>query len=267
MSEIKTLDVEVSFPDILDVDVDFGQTLTKIVAPERYMGPFEFHVSDEDQIIPVKEKTPVENICVKGITGEKTITENGTYDTLADKTVVVDVPQRFTLDNIADKSALKNLGEITINLTKLSDDAFHGWSFETIHLPNLERFPLYYPFNSYGQTGVKYVDMPNVYYLGKTFYGQTQFLGTYGDGDGVLKLKKVTHVTFDCFYQCSKLKKVYFYKKATLDDRPFHSCSGITDIYVPWSTGEVSGAPWGATNATIHYDTVYDEDGNVVSST
>ena len=28
----------------------------------------------------------------------------------------------------------------------------------------------------------------------------------------------------------------------------------ITDIYVPWSEGAVSGAPWGATNATIHYD-------------
>ena len=91
MSEIKALDVEVSFPDILDVDVDFGQTLTKIVVPEHYMGPFEFYPSDEDQIIPVKEKTPVEDICVKGITGEKTITENGTYNTLADKEVTVDV--------------------------------------------------------------------------------------------------------------------------------------------------------------------------------
>ena len=28
----------------------------------------------------------------------------------------------------------------------------------------------------------------------------------------------------------------------------------ITDIYVQWSKGKVSGAPWGATNATIHYD-------------
>ena len=91
MSEIKTLEVEVTHPDILDVDVDFGQTLTKIVAPEHYMGPFEFYPSDEDQIIPVKEKTPVEDICVKGITGEKTITENGTYNTLADKEVTVDV--------------------------------------------------------------------------------------------------------------------------------------------------------------------------------
>ena len=65
MSEIKTLEVEVTHPDILDVDVDFGQTLTKIVAPEHYMGPFEFHVSDEDQVIPVKEKTPVEDIVIK----------------------------------------------------------------------------------------------------------------------------------------------------------------------------------------------------------
>ena len=92
MSEIKTLEVEVTHPDILDVDVDFGQTLTKIVAPEHYMGPFEFHVSDEDQIIPVKDKTPAEDICVKGITGEKTIIQNGTYSTLEYKTVIVDVP-------------------------------------------------------------------------------------------------------------------------------------------------------------------------------
>lgn len=250
-----------------DVELEVGNPVVEVKAPDHYNGPFDIFPSDEDQIIPVKEKMPVEDICVKGITGEKTITENGTYNTLEDKAVTVDVPQRFTLDNIADKSALQNLGEITINLTTLNNEAFHGWSFETIHLPNLTRFPQYYPFNSYNQTGVKYVDMPNVYYLGKTFYGQSQFLGTYGDGDGVLKLKNVTYVTFDCFYQCAKLKKVYFYKKATLVDQPFHNCSGITDIYVPWSSGEVSGAPWGATNATIHYDTIYDEDGNVVSST
>ena len=91
MSEIKTLDVEVSFPDTLDVDVDFGQTLTKIVAPEHYMGPFEFYPSDEDQIIPVKEKTPVEDICVKGAEGSLEITTNGTYSVVGKKSVAVDV--------------------------------------------------------------------------------------------------------------------------------------------------------------------------------
>lgn len=35
----------------------------------------------------------------------------------------------------------------------------------------------------------------------------------------------------------------------------FSQCSYLTDIYVPWSEGEILGAPWGATNATVHYNT------------
>lgn len=43
----------------------------------------------------------------------------------------------------------------------------------------------------------------------------------------------------------------------------------LTDIYVPWSEGEVANAPWGATTATIHYDTPLDDfaaswDGNLL---
>ena len=34
----------------------------------------------------------------------------------------------------------------------------------------------------------------------------------------------------------------------------------ITDIYVPWYEWEKTGAPWGATNATIHYGTVFEEE-------
>lgn len=34
--------------------------------------------------------------------------------------------------------------------------------------------------------------------------------------------------------------------------------STVTDIYVTWGEGEVADAPWGATNATIHYN--YTED-------
>ena len=34
----------------------------------------------------------------------------------------------------------------------------------------------------------------------------------------------------------------------------FAFCSNLTDIYLPWSEGEVSGAPWGATGVTIHYN-------------
>lgn len=33
----------------------------------------------------------------------------------------------------------------------------------------------------------------------------------------------------------------------------FQGLTALADIYVPWANGEVEGAPWGATNATIHY--------------
>ena len=32
----------------------------------------------------------------------------------------------------------------------------------------------------------------------------------------------------------------------------------LTDVYVPWAEGEVANAPWGATNATIHYNYVWE---------
>lgn len=34
----------------------------------------------------------------------------------------------------------------------------------------------------------------------------------------------------------------------------FYNDLALTDIWVPWSSGDVANAPWGATNATIHYD-------------
>ena len=68
----------------------------------------------------------------------------------------------------------------------------------------------------------------------------------------------------------SNLTKVYFTGKPagiSLGGATFDMLNNLGDIYVPWSEGEVANAPWGANNATIHYDTVYDEDGNVISST
>ena len=62
------------------------------------------------------------------------------------------------------------------------------------------------------------------------------------------------------FGGCASLKKVYIKKSfSSLNSNTFNGDDAITDIYVPWASGAVSGAPWGATNATVHYDTVYDQ--------
>lgn len=43
-----------------------------------------------------------------------------------------------------------------------------------------------------------------------------------------------------------------------------NTIAAIQNIYVPWAEGEVANAPWGATNATIHYNTTFDENGDPI---
>ncbi len=57
------------------------------------------------------------------------------------------------------------------------------------------------------------------------------------------------------FGNCTNIETLTF--KGTPDlinSIAFAWCTNLTDIYVPWSEGEVANAPWGATNATIHYN-------------
>lgn len=41
-------------------------------------------------------------------------------------------------------------------------------------------------------------------------------------------------------------------------------CDALTDIYVSWPENAVASAPWGATNATIHYNTQFDANGDPI---
>lgn len=40
---------------------------------------------------------------------------------------------------------------------------------------------------------------------------------------------------------------------STISASAFQGLTALADIYVPWASGAVAGAPWGAINATIHY--------------
>lgn len=65
---------------------------------------------------------------------------------------------------------------------------------------------------------------------------------------------QMQNVDNNAFYGCTNLKTVRFLGTPTLAQSIFGGCTKLTDIYVPWSQGTVAGAPWGAPNATIHYD-------------
>ena len=91
--------------------------------------------------------------------------------------------------------------------------------------------------------------------------------------DGCISLQSI--ITFnnalitigaDAFRYCGTLEKIIFLGKpsGTLSQYAFSSCVNIKDIYVPWSESEVANSPWGAVNATIHYNTTYDENHNPI---
>lgn len=88
----------------------------------------------------------------------------------------------------------------------------------------------------------------------------------------------VTSIGSDAFYNCSSLMSVTIgngvrgigdwafdsctsLTSITIPDSvtsigfdAFKGCTSLTYIYVPWSEGKISGAPWGAPNATIYYN-------------
>lgn len=52
----------------------------------------------------------------------------------------------------------------------------------------------------------------------------------------------------------SSLESITFLGRPnSIANRAFLEIPNLKDIYVPWSSGEILGAPWGATSATIHY--------------
>lgn len=73
----------------------------------------------------------------------------------------------------------------------------------------------------------------------------------------------ITNYTFRC---CYSLVEVRFLgtPTGTIGASAFGYCPLISNIYVPWAEGEVANAPWGASNATIHYNTTYDDDHNPI---
>ena len=76
----------------------------RIVAPDEYTGSTEVTPSSETQTLQTKDRLVREDITVEGITGTQVTTENGEYDVVGDKSVVVDVWPTEYSDDIDDFS-------------------------------------------------------------------------------------------------------------------------------------------------------------------
>lgn len=144
----------------------------------------------------------------------------------------------------------------------------------------------HYCFYNYTATNTNgyYVELKDVYipdwivrFNMSMFYNCRKLQNIYGNAENVYNVNtnafagcsSLTDVPYmpilskienNGFSKCVGLTKFKFYMTATsIASNAFSGCTNLLDIYVPWSEGEVANAPWGATNATIHYNTVYDE--------
>ena len=83
-----------------------------------------------------------------------------------------------------------------------------------------------------------------------TFYGCTSLALTSLP-------ESLTSIGIRAFQGCTSLTSITFKgTPTTIESSAFSGCTNLTEIKVPWSEGAVSGAPWGATNATIIYNYV-----------
>lgn len=102
---------------------------------------------------------------------------------------------------------------------------------------------------AFGGTGITSIVIPDSvteiksYAFGNCYAAETLIIGS-----------GVTVIPTHCFSECSALRTVTFSAiPNSVNVSAFYRCNAIRVIYVPWSEGEVDGAPWGATNAVIHY--------------
>ena len=65
----------------------------------------------------------------------------------------------------------------------------------------------------------------------------------------------LTSIGSNAFNGCTGLTSITFQGKPnSIASNAFRNCTNLKTINVPWASGELSGAPWGATNATINYN-------------
>ena len=256
------------FDGYSDVTVDVEPNLTSLSVTENGLYLPESGTDGFDRV----------SVDVPQPSGSTAITENGTYDVEQFASAVVDVPSEVTFDGIADGS--QPSGDITLTVTEVVAGAFRDKTAITgINAPNCTTvqntgfigcsgvteisFPKLETVGNNGFTNIKATNivLPAIRVTGSGAFASSAMVRHICIGE------HIETIGASCMNNMLAGWSVKMKGKPTSIATNAFPSNNAGDIYVPWSQGEVANAPWGATSATIHYDTVYDEEWNVISST
>jgi len=159
--------------------------------------------------------------------GSQTVTADAGYDGLSSVAIITNVP-----------SATEPFCEETIdNSGDVISAILHGYSYMPSHM-------------FYNQKKLTQV----------TFPSGLLTIGNYAFSACILLQPltlppSITSVGTQAFLACNAFTSFRFTgTPSSIATNAFQNCYNLSNIYVPWSSGAVSGAPWGATSATIHYN-------------
>ena len=69
------------------------------------------------------------------------------------------------------------------------------------------------------------------------------------------RMSNLRDISGNSFYGCTQITELTLPATVTsIHSSAFGGCVNVTDVYCPWAEGAVANAPWGMTNATIHYN-------------
>lgn len=144
-------------------------------------------------------------------------------------------------------SALKNI-TIPDGVTSIGDYAFQYCDFTSVIIPNNVESIGQGAF--YGCNAIKNLTIGN-----KVTSINTEAFKECDNLIDVIIPNSVQTLSLYVFRSCDSLTSVRIGNGITSINKSFQSCNALTDIYIDKPEGSISGAPWGATSATVHWNT------------
>ena len=171
-------------------------------------------------------------LALKMITGEGTITE------LPSDIITIRDGAFYDCTNIT-------LTSLPSGITSIGNNAFYNCTnLALTSIPSV---------HSIGEYAFWNCSSLNINTISASSIGKGAFTYCYGLTEITINGKTINSYAFN---GCENLTKVTFNNSnVIMSSNAFYNCSNLTNIYVPWAEGAVFGAPWGANNATIHYNT------------